>query len=331
MNTGTNGILAAAIGLTGLAAATGQLAADGFGLGENHFTIGFTLVSGDASGANGTFVGHHKTFTDPGHDFWISVHQITNSQWSKFEASTGLSFEASTWAGDNVPVSRRTWLEAAQFVNWLNTSTGHQAAYKFTGTQGTPDYTFATWDPAEAWGGDNLYRHREARYFLPTDDEWVKAAYWNGVALQEYATKPGDTLHQGDGVSGTGWNYWDDGFVLDPAGPWAVGAGSEELNGTRDMMGNLWDWLESPYLDPPFPDEPYATNRRGMRGGTYGMSAPLMALENRAYSGYVDTYYGSAGLRVASVPEPRHAALLAALAAAFPLWRRLKWRAWITG
>ncbi len=79
---------------------------------------------------------------------------------------------------------------------------------------------------------------------LPTEDEWFKAAYWNGSEIQEYATKPGDTLHEGDGTSGTGWNYNN----TDPVGPWNVGSGSEELNGTYDMMGNNWEWIEDPSL-----------------------------------------------------------------------------------
>jgi formylglycine-generating enzyme required for sulfatase activity len=85
-----------------------------------------------------------------------------------------------------------SWYEAAQFVNWLNTSTGHQAAYKFTGTQGQSDYALDTWSPAEAYGGTNLYRHKDAMYYMPTEDEWVKAAYWNGSSLQTWAT-PDDT------------------------------------------------------------------------------------------------------------------------------------------
>ena len=44
-------------------------------------------------------------------------------------------------------------------------------------------------------------------YYLPTEDEWVKAAYWNGTASQTYATKAGQSLTQGNGTSGTGWNY----------------------------------------------------------------------------------------------------------------------------
>ena len=160
------------------------------------------------------------TFSGVNHDYRMGTFEITNDQWNKFTASLGVpvtgnpstAYDASFYdwgtGTTNVPANMISWYEAAQFVNWLNTSTGHQAAYKFTGTQGTSNYTFATWSTAEAAGGTNLYRHKDAYYFLPTEDEWVKAAYWNGTSLQTYATKAGETLTQGNGTSGTGWNYY---------------------------------------------------------------------------------------------------------------------------
>jgi hypothetical protein len=35
------------------------------------------------------------------------------------------------------------------------------------------------WSSAQAWqvGGQNLYRHKDAYYFLPSEDEWYKAAF----------------------------------------------------------------------------------------------------------------------------------------------------------
>ena len=59
----------------------------------------------------------------------------------------------------------------------------------------------------DAAGGTNLYRHKDAMYYMPTEDEWVKAGYWNGTSLQTYATKAGESLHKGDGTSGTGWDW----------------------------------------------------------------------------------------------------------------------------
>jgi len=73
-----------------------------------------------------------------------------------------------------------SWFEAAQFVNYLNTSTGHQAAYKFTAD------IMGVWvDGDDGYDASNPFRNSNAKHFLPTEDEWVKAAYWNGTGLSE--------------------------------------------------------------------------------------------------------------------------------------------------
>ena len=70
--------------------------------------------------------------------------------------------------------------EAARFVNWLNTSQGYQVAYSFT--MSGPNDNLTLWSSAQAWqlGGENLFRHKDAHYFLPSEDEWYKAAYYDG-------------------------------------------------------------------------------------------------------------------------------------------------------
>ncbi len=287
--------------------------ADIFGTGGNQFTIGFVNISGDASSANGTSLGTGKTFSDPSNDYRMGTYEITNDQWNRFTniygTPTGAPSSAyhyrATFTGTNVPTNRLSWYEGAQFVNYLNTSTGHQAAYKFTGTQGTGDYTLGVWESGDAgYDSSNPYRNSNAYYFLPTEDEWVKAAYWNGTSLQTYATKPGDTLYQGNGSNG-GWNYYDSGYATDPRGPWDVGSGSEELNGTFDMMGNVWEWMESPYSSGDY----LSGSDRGVRGGSSGGSMSIPRSSTRAVSA---PYYerASKGFRVASVPEPCSLVLL---------------------
>ena len=281
--------------------------ADTFGTGENQFTIDFVTISGDTNPLGGQGIVEN--------DYRIGVYEITNDQWDKFVASLEVPLmgsppeayaRGSYYTGANIPVNRVSWVEAAQFVNWLNTSTDHLPAYRFTGVQGTSGYTFATWSPAEAAGG-NLYRHKDAFYHLPGRPEWVKAAYWNGTSSQTYATKPGESLQQGDGVSGSGWNYRDGEFATDPPGPWAVGSGSEELNGTHDMMGNLFEWLDTPYSDTSYAVD----SHRGMRGGTFATSSS--AFGSYTWWGGLPFFdiAGDRGIRVASeIPEPASLALL---------------------
>ncbi len=282
--------------------------ADIFGVGANQFTIDFVTISGDTNPASGYGIVNN--------DHRMGVYEVTNDQWNKFVNAYGTVTgspsdaydESASHAATNLPTDKVSWYEAAQFVNWLNTSTGHEAAYKFTGTQGTSDYALAIWSAAEAAGGTNLYRHKDAVYYLPTEDEWVKAAYWNGAALQTYATKAGESLTQGDGVSGTGWNYYDNGYAMDPRSPWAVGSGSQELNGTFDMMGNLWEWMENPYSDANYGVD----SLRAHRGGGYYHSLGDYNLASSTRGGhYVDSESNSIGFRVASVPEPTTLSLLA--------------------
>jgi len=295
----------------------GKASADTFGTGANEFDIDFVPISGDAgdlgswpADSDYTFIGVNRG------DYRMGKCEITNDQWNKFKAELGVPVTGDPvsaydydpyWTGTNVPTNEVSWYEAAQFVNWLNTSTGHQAAYKFTGTQGASDYTLAIWDQAEAFGGTNLYRHKDAFYFLPTEDEWVKAAYWNGTSLQTYATKPGDTLHQGDGVSGTGWNYYDGGYATDPFGPWDVGSGSEELNGTFDMMGNVYEWMESPYSSGDY----RTTGGRRLRGGSFVNYDFYLAFFYRS-SDIPNAEGHHIGFRVASAPEPAPPVIVAA-------------------
>jgi formylglycine-generating enzyme required for sulfatase activity len=306
------GICAATVCALLVSAAT----ADSFGTGANEFEIDFVKIPGDAGDLGSWPAGFEYTFTGVNRDeYRIGVYEVTNDQWGKFKAEVGLPVkgdpieaynESPIFSGTNVPTNMVSWFEAAQFVNWLNTSKNRQPAYRFSGVQGTDTYTLETWDPSEAEGGTNLYRHKDALYYLPTEDEWVKAAYWNGTSLQDYATRPGDTLHQGDGTSGTGWNYYDNGYATDPNGPWEVGSGSEELNGTFDMMGNVQEFLESPY------ELPYgAQTFRIQRGGSYISFQKDQLISSVRWWNDPDIENSYLGIRIAAdVPEPFSLALL---------------------
>ena len=279
--------------------------------GANEFTIDFVNISGDTNPASGIPLGGGFTFMGVNNDYRMGTSEITNDQWDKFSANLGVpvtgspseAYEGSAqWTGTNVPTNFLSWYEAAQFVNWLNTSTDHQAAYKFTGTQGTDDYTFDVWESGDAgYDSTNPYRNSNAYYFLPTDDEWVKAAYWNGTSLQACANaSPGDL------VSGSPdpakWNY-------DPSAgdePWDVGSGSEELNGTFDMMGNMWEWMENPWSSGDY----LSGSSRGIRGGSWNNSGGALKSSFRGHEFLPSFAARHTTFRVASVPEPTTLLLL---------------------
>ncbi len=281
----------------------GVIMADSFGTGANQFTIEFVPISGSTNPTSGSGIVNN--------DYRIGKFEITNDQWQKFKNAYGMvtgnplsAYDAEPyWTGMHVPTGAASWYEAAQFVNWLNTSTGHQAAYKFTGTQGTSDYTMATWSTSEADNGTNLYRHKDSMYYLPTDNEWLKAAYWNGTSLQAYSNASSGDLVSGD-PDPAKWNYGPS------AGsePWNVGSGAEELNGTLDMMGNIAEWTESPYLDPNFG----TGAERSWLGGAYDSDKFALSRYYRLYHYPTpDAEFSAIGFRIASdVPEPCSLGLL---------------------
>ncbi len=283
--------------------------ADIFGTGDNQFTIDFVNISGDASSANGTAIGSgtpsdswYKAFTDPTNDYRMGIYEITNDQWNKFKASVGgtvtgspsTAYSSSAYfTGTNVPTNGVSWYEGAQFVNYLNTSTGHQAAYKFTGTKGQSDYSLAVWESGDVgYDASNPFRNSDAYYFLPTEDEWVKAGYWNGTSLQTYATI-GDLIP----AAGVDTNYYNSGGQ-----PWDVGSGSEELNGTFDMMGNVSEWMESPFFSGAY----LSGYDRSIRGGSFYDFGGRTDNLRSSYRGQSNPYFEdvNVGFRVASVPEP---------------------------
>ena len=259
----------------------------------------------------------------------MGTYEITNDQWNKFTASLGVPVTGSarglrvqllTSRVSNVPTDSVSWYEAAQFVNWLNTSTGHQAAYKFTGTQGTSDYTFAAWSS----GGCRLRRKQSLpQQGLPSTSCRRKMSGSRRLIGTARRCRP---MRRRTGVFRAGQRDKRDGLELlrqrichQPFGPWDVGSGSQELNGTYDMMGNDWEWMESPYSGASIG----AGSSRGFRGGDWNYASGVLAASVRDYVG--PTFECSdLGFRVASVPEPGSLVMLAgiALTALLCWWRK---------
>ena len=286
--------------VVGVLFVTNIASADIFGTGGNQFTIDFVNILGDSGDLGSWAAGDDYTFSGVNHgDYRMGTYEISNDQFAMFTANSQY------WTGADVPANMVSWYEGAQFVNYLNTSTGHQAAYKFT------DNTFSVWGPGDSgYDADNPYRNSNAHYFMPTEDEWVKAAYWNGTSLQTYATTDGLLP-----TAGVDINY-DDAIGQ----PWDVGSGSEELNGTYNMMGNVWEWMESPDSSGDY----LSGSWRSFRGGSWGTH----------YDHYLSSSFRSnlgpfveqndVGFRVASVPEPATLLLFGLGAVVFRMKRGIK-------
>jgi formylglycine-generating enzyme required for sulfatase activity len=236
----------------------------------------------------------------------------------------GITLRDMTLLGGNVPshpANGVSWNEAARFVNWLNTSQGYTPAYKFIRQPGDDQYianqNVELWVSGDAgYNAANPFRNILAHYFLPSVDEWYKAAYYdpaNGVYYDYPAGSITPTPVPSGTTSGTAVYRQ---FTQGPAD--ITLAGGLSPYGTMGQGGNVAEWEETEFNLLNHNGSDY----RGVRGGDWRDSGPsLAAWERKSVSpGNEPT---EVGFRVASViPEPSTLLLGALAAGVFLAWRR---------
>jgi formylglycine-generating enzyme required for sulfatase activity len=236
----------------------------------------------------------------------MGTYEISQDAITKATAGGLASVVAGAW-GASQPAANMTWFEAAAFVNWLNDQrTPGLKAYNLTGvTSLTP------WASVDAWqaGGENLYRHKDAYYFLPSEDEWYKAAYHknDGVTANywDYATGSNSIP---DGIDFSGDTAFDAVFQqgFNQGSPNAVtNVGLASAYGTMGQNGNVWEWQESAFTAP----NDSSSEGRAFRGGFWGGPEGFLRSSLRG-SLPPTTSNSNIGFRVASVPEPTSTVLM---------------------
>lgn len=182
------------------------------------------------------------------------------------------------------PVVFTSWNDAARFANWVNNGATAGASTE------TGAYTMAN--------GVSVSRNSGATWFLPTENQWYKAAYYDGGAgvYFDYSTKsnaaPNNVIPSGD--TGNSANYYVNDFTQDPSYPLtSVGAYtlSKSPYGTSDQGGNVWEWTET-YTS--------ATSTRVRRGGAFDTDATkIISSYRESTSPILETE--SMGFRLATI------------------------------
>ncbi len=176
----------------------------------------------------------------------------------------------------NKPVNFVSWFDAARYSNWL-----HNGATSSASTE------FGAYTLLGATGGNAVAVNASATYFLPTENQWCKAAYYKGGSITagywDYATQSNvnptivTATSKGDGSAGNTGNFanfnnradWNglDGNVT------TVGTnGRASYYGTHDMIGNVWEWNDLTGVSSPY---------RGIRGGGWNSIAASLSAANR--------------------------------------------------
>jgi len=146
----------------------------------------------------------------------------------------------------NRPVSHVSLWDACRFCNWLHNGQGdgdtEDGAYTLKGYRGTD--------------GRKVQRNPGARWFIPNEDEWYKAAYYDphrsgGPGYWNYPTRS-DARPDRDFAGSNAANYHDGGLLDTEYHRTEVGAFSRAPSayGTFDQAGNVYEWTEG--LIPPF-------------------------------------------------------------------------------
>ena len=299
-------------GVLALIVLPAHAALDYFGTTGNEFAIDFVTIGnpGNADDAGAGGGSYSSPYGGVSYAYRMGTYEISQDAITKATASGLANVTAGAWTG-NQPAANMTWYEAAAFVNWLNTSTGHQAAYNLS--QIPPDgsgntWSMTLWSSGQAWqtDGQNLYRHKDAYYFLPSEDEWYKAAF-----------------HKNDGVTA---NYWDYATASNTI-PTAVGSGTGSgtavhsrpappaavnndgglsAYGTMGQDGNVWEWQESALTAP----NNIESGDRVIRGGNWSASENFLRSSTRLsippFGGgnNVGFRVASADVGIGSIPEP---------------------------
>ena len=234
-------------------------------------------------------------------------------------AAHGAKYSAKTNFG-NKPVNFVSFLDSMRFVNWLENGQPSDGSGTENGV-----YTIGN--------GANEIRAPAATFFVPSEDEWYKAAYYDprpevaggppgddhywhyptasdSEPIIATANAAGDISNPGTHVAnidrGADWNG-EDGNVTTVG---SAGPASTSYYGTFDQAGNVWEWNESSVAGAP---------GRYLRGGEWFTKAVFSTA--RVRRGELATFeYNGEGFRVASIPEP--SPLLLGAVGAFGLLRR---------
>ena len=210
-----------------------------------------------------------------GYNYRIGTYAVTAAQWADVYAADPNVGRALFWSGSQ-PAAGMTWYQMAKFCNWLTTGNALNGYY---GDSATPN----------ALSHDAYAASYGTTYFIPTENEWYKAAYYSGSGSTYYLYPTGSNSVPTAVHSGTSAGTAVFGNVA--SSPASVdNAGALSPYGTMGQGGNVWEWNETAI-----------GSLRGMRGGDWQGEAFYLASSYRNAGNPPTATYYNAGFRVASV------------------------------
>ncbi len=261
-------------------------------------TVGNAGNAADTTDGN-PFASGVQHYGAVGYTYQIGKYEVTNAQYGAFlnaaaqtdsyglyktnmsslgitrSGSSGSYTYSVTTALANRPVEYVSWFDAARMANWMMNGQG-------SGDTETGAYTL------NGATSGIITKNSGAQVYIPTEDEWYKAAYYNG-ANSTYSLYPNGQ----NSITTADANY----LTVHSVNPSATDVGSysgdPSMYGTFDQGGNVYEWNDAVNYD----------SSRGLRGGSWWDSDGSMASSHRN-SDDPTLEYHCFGFRLASVPEP---------------------------
>ena len=218
----------------------------------------FVIVPAGAfvKGADGFYSEEGRPVKIRVNSFTIQIHEVTNNQFSQFVEATNYITEAERYGGSasfvhsDTPEQWMSWWKLNEQATW-RTPNGEPADLNRLGNHPVVHISLNDARAYAKWAGARLPNEIEWEYaaslglFDPDDPESgirgpdgeIRANTWDGVFPL--------------------FNGAEDGFV----GTAPVGCYRPSLIGAFDMIGNVWEWTESPFAQ--------SSPRFTIKGGSY--------------------------------------------------------------
>jgi formylglycine-generating enzyme required for sulfatase activity len=246
------------------------------------------------------------------YDYYIGKYEISNEQYVEFLNAVAASNDPYSLYSDSMgqgvlggitrqvheghyqykvkdgwgkkPVNYVSWFDIARLANWYHYGKPQGGTSRLGTTEGNATLgaydTTGFSDIKQVSATATLARNKGAMYFIPNENEWYKAAYYDPqkVGFRKYwdypmmtdnfpnNKKPPGDLYTANYQVGSTFSEGPPFYLSDvDAYPYAL-----SYYGTSSQGGNVWEWLEN-WREVPDKHEWRATETvKAVRGGSFG-------------------------------------------------------------